>query len=120
MCRLCDPERFRHDAPMGLRGPLPSSDVEFRGRAIVLRARTPAIHVKEHPLADARGYVSIHRLVASEVLGRWVTRGEAVKPIDGDPWNWAASNLRVQPLAASLPKAKRARPRAPAAPPKAR
>jgi len=97
---------------MGLRGPLPRSGVEFRGYAVVLRARTPAIHVDprapEAAIADARGYVSIHRLVASEARGRWVTRGEAVRPIDGDPWNWAPVNLQVQALADSLPKAGRA------------
>jgi hypothetical protein len=61
----------------------------------------------ERAIADRRGYVSIHRFVASEQLGRWVTRGEAVVVIDGDPWNWHPSNLRVRPLAASLPKARR-------------
>jgi hypothetical protein len=58
-------------------------------------------------IADARGYVSIHRLVASEARGRWVTRGEGVRPIDGDPWNWAPSNLQVVRQGAGLPLARR-------------
>jgi hypothetical protein len=93
---------------MGRRGPAPRSGIEFRGREVVLRGRTAAIHVEsataEHAIADARGYVSIHRLVASEALGRWVTRAEVVSAIDGDPWNWDPRNLRVRPLAASFPR----------------
>ena len=69
---------------------------------------TPSVLVppgaRERVIADGRGYVSIARLVASEALGRWVTRGEAVVPIDGDPWNWDPSNLAVRSLAASLPR----------------
>lgn len=75
-----------------------------------MRARIPSVLVTAieptHVLADARGYVSIHRLIASETLGRWVTRGEAVRVIDGDPWNWAPGNLRVVALNAHLAKRK--------------
>lgn len=106
---------------MGRRGPLPSSGSTFRGRDVVLRGTAPSILVepeaRERAIADRRGYVSIHRLVASEALGRWLTRAEAVTPIDGDPWNWDPRNLRVRPLAASLPPARRGR--RPAKPPKA-
>jgi len=95
---------------MGARGPLPSSGSTFRGRAVVLNG-SPSILVERtdpaYAIANRRGYVSIHRLVASEALGRWVTRGEAVTPIDGDPWNWRPANLRVRPLGASLPPARR-------------
>lgn len=106
---------------MGRRGPLPRSGLSFEGREVVLRGTAPTVYVEpqrpERAIADRRGYVSIHRLVASRTLGRWVTRGEAVTPIDGDPWNWRAANLRVRPLGASLPPARRSR-RKP--PPKAR
>ena len=111
---------------MGQRGPLPSSGVIYTARDgtqlnVVIRAHgAPYVYCPGHPLAMSTGHVPVLRLAASEALGRWVTRGEAVTPIDGDPWNWDPRNLRVRPLAASLPKAKRARPRAPAAPPKAR
>lgn len=108
---------------MGRRGPLPSSGSTFEGREVVLRGTAPTVYVEpnrpERAIADRRGYVSIHRLVASRTLGRWVTRGEAVTPIDGDPWNWNPRNLRVRPLAASLPPARRGR-RPKARPPKAR
>jgi hypothetical protein len=86
---------------------------------VVIRAHgAPYVYWPTHVLAMSTGHVPVLRLAASEALGRWVTRGEAVVPIDGDPWNWAASNLRVQPLAASLPKARRRRrqPGAPKAP----
>jgi hypothetical protein len=100
---------------MGLRGPLPSSGSTFRGHAVVLRARTPAFlaapGARERAIADRRGYVSIHRLVASEALGRWVTRTEVVRAIDGDLWNWDPRNLAVRPLAASLPLARRGQPK---------
>lgn len=99
-----------------------------------MRARMPAVlaapSARERAIADGRGYVSIHRLVASEALGRWVTRGEVVQVIDGNLWNWAPSNLRIRPLAASLPHgpkvsrsakpgSRSTRPRQKAPPPKA-
>ena len=107
-------------------GPRPSSGRVFGcpdgvTREVVRRGASPAVHWPGFVLADRKGYVSIHRLVASLQLGRPLTRGEAVILIDGDPWNWAPVNLQIRALAASLPKAKRARPRAAsAAPPKAR
>jgi hypothetical protein len=85
----------------------------FDGREVVLRGTAPTVYVEPEDvaraIADRRGYVSIHRLVASRGLGRWVTRSEAVVAIDGDPWNWALSNLRIRPLGASLPPARRSR-----------
>ena len=76
-----------------------------------MRARVPAIHVdvgaRERAIADSRGYVSIHRLIKSEDLGRWMTAREWVVPIDGDPWNWALSNLQFKHAGAHLPKAVR-------------
>jgi hypothetical protein len=112
---------------MGRRGPLPRSGATYTCRDglqldVVIRAHgAPYVYWPKHPLATASGHVPVLRLAASEALGRWVTRGEAVTPIDGNSWNWDPRNLRVRPLAASLPKAKRARPRAAqAAPPKAR
>lgn len=95
---------------MGQRGPYPGSGVEFRGRPVVLQGQTPAILTRPYEasrvLADRRGYVAIHRLIASETLGRWVTRHEAVRHRDGNCWNWHPSNLLVEPLAASLPPGK--------------
>jgi len=108
---LSERQRFRQDALMGARGPLPRSGVRFDGREVVLRGTAPTVYVEPgepaRAIADRRGYASIHRLVASRAFGRWVTRGEAVTPIDGDPWNWAPTNLQIRPLAASLPPARR-------------
>jgi len=98
---------------MGRRGPWPRSGVTFRGQEVVLRGTAPTVYVEAgtaaRAIADRRGYASIHRLIASEAIGRWVTRAEAVVPIDGNPWNWAPANLRVRPLGASLPPARRTR-----------
>jgi hypothetical protein len=119
MSDLSEVPEIRQRRRMGARGPLPRSGVVFDGREVVLNG-APSILVERtdpaYAIANRRGYVSIHRLVASRGLGRWVTRSEAVVPIDGDPWNWALSNLRVRPLGASLPPARRSRRK----PPKAR
>lgn len=110
---------------MGIRGPKPSSGVVFVGRDgiahdVVIRAHgAPYLHLPGHPLATASGHVPVLRLAASEALGRWVTRGEAVLPIDGDPWNWEPRNLQVKPLAQSLPPARRGARRPKAVRPKA-
>lgn len=111
---------------MGQRGPRPSSGVMYTTRDgiqldVVIRAHgAPYVLWPGHPLAISHGYVPVLRLAASDAgLGldkhrqptRWVTRGQAVLPIDGDPWNWAVSNLQVQPLAASLPHPTRRRSR---------
>jgi hypothetical protein len=82
----------------------------------VIRARgAPYVHWPGHPLATS-GYVPVLRLAASDAgLGRdregrptrWLTRGQTVQPIDGDPWNWRRSNLRVGGLADGLPRAVR-------------
>jgi hypothetical protein len=98
---------------MGLRGPAPSSGVDFRGAPVVLRGRTPAVRAPKHVLADTRGYVSIHRLIASEARGRWLSRHEGVQLVDGDPWNWSPSNLRVVALSAHLPRGRSPRPSTP-------
>jgi len=98
---------------MGLRGRQPSSKRKFRGRPVVLRGRVPAIlaerNAPERAIADSAGYVSIHRLIASEARGKhWIKRNEAVRPIDGDPWNWDPKNLLIVQLADFLPKASKA------------
>jgi hypothetical protein len=113
---------------MGRRGPLPRSGVVYVCRDgteldVVVRAHgAPYVHWPGHPLATSSGHVPVLRLAASEAgLGRhadgsfspWITRGQAVTPIDGDPWNWDRKNLRVRPLAASLPLARRSPRQAP-------
>ena len=42
------------------------------------------VKMRGHPMADVRGYVYEHRLVASEKLGRPLVRGEIVHHLNGD------------------------------------
>ena len=48
-----------------------------------------------HPLADVRGYVYEHRLVATEKFGRPLLDTEEVHHVDGDKTNNDPSNLEV-------------------------
>jgi hypothetical protein len=53
------------------------------------------LYVPEHPKATGYGYVQEHRLVAEEMLGRWLESSEVVHHIDGDKTNNDPSNLEV-------------------------
>lgn len=48
-----------------------------------------------HPLADVRGYVYEHRLVAYELLGRPLQRDERVHHINGDRTDNRPENVEV-------------------------
>lgn len=50
-----------------------------------------------HPLADCRGYVYEHRLVAQSMIGRPLHEGEEVHHIDRNKQNNSPDNLRVEP-----------------------
>lgn len=72
----------------GSRKPTPTRAVHTNGYILVQVGR-------HHPLADAKGRVYEHRLVASEALGRPLLPGEVVHHIDGNRKNNAAENLQV-------------------------
>lgn len=47
----------------------------------------------DHPLADVRGYAYEHRVIMSEMIGRWLEPGEQVHHLDGNKENNAPENL---------------------------
>jgi hypothetical protein len=51
----------------------------------------------DHPLADVRGYVYEHRLVAEQMLGRPLRPEEEIHHKDGNKQNNDPSNLQVMP-----------------------
>lgn len=53
------------------------------------------VEAKWHPFANAKGYVSLHRLVAEAYLGRFLQSNEIVHHIDGNHRNNHWSNLSV-------------------------
>ena len=53
------------------------------------------IYKPEHPLADNKGYVYEHRLMAIEILGRPLKKGEEVHHVDADRKNNKKENLVV-------------------------
>jgi hypothetical protein len=53
------------------------------------------VHNPEHPLADATGFVSVHRLVAEAILGRPLEKGEVVHHKDFVKWHNHPDNLWI-------------------------
>jgi hypothetical protein len=49
----------------------------------------------KHPLANKSGKVYVHRVVASEKIGRWLTTDEHVHHIDGNRKNNSPENITV-------------------------
>jgi len=53
------------------------------------------IYKPDHPNASKTGYVSEHRMVASEMLGRPLTKQDIIHHIDGDRTNNNEQNLFI-------------------------
>lgn len=49
----------------------------------------------KHPLANKSGKVYLHRVVASEKIGRWLTTEEHVHHIDGNKTNNSPENIMI-------------------------
>lgn len=67
----------------------------WRGGRTVASSGYVLIRMPGHPMADVRGYVYEHRLVASEMLGRDLLPSEQVHHRDGDKQNNSPKNLLV-------------------------
>lgn len=66
----------------------------WRGRPVDYSYPYPRIYWPEHPLAIA-GMVKIHRVVASEMLGRPLTPEDHVHHVNENKLDWRRSNLEV-------------------------
>lgn len=55
------------------------------------------IRYPSHPMADSRGYVYEHRLVAAQKIGRLLEPSEIVHHIDGNKLNNSPDNLSIEP-----------------------
>jgi hypothetical protein len=55
------------------------------------------IYNPNHPNCDCHGYVSLHRLVMEQHIGRYLTKGEVVHHIDKNKQNNDISNLMLFP-----------------------
>lgn len=53
------------------------------------------VHMPLHPYSDAKGYIREHRLVAEDIVGRYIYKYEVVHHIDGNTENNDINNLEV-------------------------
>lgn len=77
------------------------NNVNWKGGRTIASSGYVLVKRPEHPLADCRGYVYEHRLVASEMIGRPLLPAEQVHHRDGDKLNNSPKNLEIM---SSLPE----------------
>lgn len=62
---------------------------------IIAKGKYILVSMPEHPAADGKGYVRLHRLVAEAKLGRYLDDKEMVHHIDGNTFNEDPDNLEI-------------------------
>lgn len=70
-----------------------SSNPNWKGGRFICSTGYILVHKKDHPYKDKKGYVSEHRLVAEEILGRMLEKKEVIHHIDFDKKNNKPENL---------------------------
>ena len=66
------------------------------GRTISSHGYIKILAGKEHHLADINGYVYEHRIVAEQILGRKLLKGEVIHHIDGNTQNNDPLNISIK------------------------
>lgn len=72
-------------------------NINWKGGRTIASNGYVLIKCPGHPMADCRGYVYEHRLIAAQTLGRPLMPGEQVHHKDGNPLNNAPENIVVEP-----------------------
>jgi len=72
-----------------------SKNLNWKGGRTVTSKGYVLVKMPGHPLADCRGYVYEHRLVAERMIGRSLLPGEQVHHRDGNKANNDPTNLEV-------------------------
>lgn len=80
---------------MGIVHPGPRNPNWRGGRSVASNGYVLIRVDKDHPLADVRGYAYEHRIVAEQIVGRPLRKGEQVHHRDGDKTNNAPENLEI-------------------------
>jgi len=71
-------------------------NINWKGGRTVASNGYVLVKCPGHPMADCRGYVYEHRLVATQILGRLLRRGEQVHHRDGNRLNNAPENIEIK------------------------
>jgi hypothetical protein len=74
-----------------------SSNPNWRGGRSIASNGYVLIRMPNHPLADTRGYVYEHRLVAEQMIGRPLLAHEQIHHKDGNKQNNHPDNLQIMP-----------------------
>lgn len=67
----------------------------WRGRKIYYSDKYPEVYWPQHPISRSAGIVRIHRVVAYEITGGYLTAADHVHHKDENPLNWSPENLEI-------------------------